>query len=87
MHSLDSSLTHHTLFFWFVFSFWCAQGSSAALEKMYPGVGPWPMAGLGIATTDDFDTAIFKQVNWTADDASLLGYVCTDPPPPLPPRT
>jgi hypothetical protein len=41
------------------------------------------MAGLGIATTDDFDTAIFKQVNWTADDASLLGYVCTDPPPDL----
>ena len=49
------------------------QGSSAALEKMYPGTGPWPMPGLGIATTDDFDTPSFKQVNWTADDPKLLG--------------
>jgi predicted GH43/DUF377 family glycosyl hydrolase len=32
------------------------------------------MAGLGMATTDDFDGGVFKQVNWTSDDPALLGF-------------
>lgn len=41
------------------------EGSSRKFQQQFSSAGPWPMAGLGMATTMDFDSGVFNYTNWT----------------------
>ena len=41
------------------------EGSSHKFQQQFSSAGPWPMDGLGMATTMDFDSGAFNYTNWT----------------------
>jgi hypothetical protein len=41
------------------------EGASKKFQRQFSSAGPWPMAGLGMATTTDFDSGVFNYTNWT----------------------